>query len=82
MPVYLLSNIAKESETSVFWDGGCERAQHLGREVLAFVNNYVAVEAFTLVELKLSEHGTGEVIPVVRLAALLPLIQVSRVKIE
>ena len=72
----------KKSEASVSRDDGGERAQHLGREVLPFVNDYVAIAAFPLVGLKLVKHRAGEVAPVVRFATELPLTQVARIEIE
>ena len=42
----------------------------------------MAVAAFPLVGLEFATHGAGEVVPVVQLAALLPLIQVSLIKVE
>ena len=82
MAVYLLGDISKESEAAAARDGCGERAQHFGREILAFIDDYVAVTAAQAVGLKLIEYAAGKVGPVVLLASLLALNQVALVDAE
>ena len=82
MTVYLLGDIAKKGEATVFWDGGRERPQHLGRKILSFVNNDVTVATFAPVGLQFAIHSGGKVIPVIGLATALSLSQVTCVELK
>ena len=46
MTIYLLGDVAEEREATDLGDGGRERAQHLRREVLSFIDDDMAVTAF------------------------------------
>ncbi len=82
MTVYLLGDVAEEREAAVMRDGSRERAQHLRREVLPFINDDVAVAAFPVISLQLVDYGTGQVGPVVRFTVSLTLTHVASVEIE
>ena len=82
MAVYLLGDVAKEREASILWDGGCERANHLRREVLSFVDDYMPVTARPLIDAKLVEHCAREIAPVIRFAGAVPLPPVALIEIE
>ena len=66
----------------MIWNSRSERTEHLRREILAFIYDYVSIKTFPVIGLKFVEHASSKIAPVVKFPTTLALSQVVRVEIE
>ena len=80
--INLLYHVTKESEAAMVRNSRSERTEHLRREILSFIYDYMSIKTFPVVGLKFVEHASSKITPVVRFSTTSALPQVVRVEIE